>query len=103
VVQTEAQANAAGYTSTQMFAYSPTAGTAPTVGAGANLTASCTGVLAALCSDTTYPTYDPLKHRVVMRTAGARPASGAWDVGAYLFGSQSGKPSPPTGLTAVVH
>jgi hypothetical protein len=32
----------------------------------------------------------------------SRPATGAWDIGAYQFSSNDGPPNPPTGLTAVV-
>lgn len=31
-----------------------------------------------------------------------RPASGSWDLGAYVVGGQSSGPAPPTGLTATV-
>jgi len=36
------------------------------------------------------------------KAGAARPSSGAWDAGAYQFGSAAGKPAPPTGLTATV-
>jgi hypothetical protein len=36
-------------------------------------------------------------------TIGAsRPASGAWDAGAYVYGAQTAGPLPPTGITAIV-
>jgi hypothetical protein len=58
-------------------------------GAGANLTSICTGQLAALCSDI---------------DGNARPASGAWTVGAYSSSGISGTgPQPPTSLTAIVN
>jgi hypothetical protein len=59
----------------------------PVIGAGANLTNMCTGNLAPLCTD---------------KAGVARPASGAWDDGAYQA-SNSSPPQPPTGLTATVH
>lgn len=55
----------------------------PVIGAGANL--SSTGV-AALKSD---------------KSGTLRASTGAWDAGAYVFGSVS-RPEPPTDLTAVV-
>jgi hypothetical protein len=37
-----------------------------------------------------------------VRTAQTRPATAAWDVGAYQFPSATtGTPAPPTGLTGV--
>lgn len=51
------------------------------IGNGNNLTAQCTGALTALCAD----------------LAGiARPASGAWDIGAYQFTSGPGTVATPT-------
>jgi hypothetical protein len=86
VVQTQAQANAAGENDTsEPFAFSPIGATDATVGAGANLSQYCAGELAALCRDTSYPSYDPVAHRVILRTTVARPGSAAWDVGAYQF------------------
>jgi len=87
LLQTTSQATAAGYTSAETYAYSPTAANSSTVGLGANLTSSCSGNVAGLCNDTTYPTYDAVNHKVVMRTVVARPASGSWDVGAYQYAS----------------
>jgi hypothetical protein len=31
-----------------------------------------------------------------------RPASAAWDIGAYLLNAGDPRPNPPTGLTAAV-
>jgi hypothetical protein len=92
------------YTSSETYAYSPVASTNSTVGTGTNYTSMCSGTLAALCSDTTYPTYDVLNHKVVMRTAVARPSSGSWNIGAYYYGG-GGSPlvQPPTSLTLTVH
>lgn len=84
--QTAAVATAVGYTSSQTpYVYAPTSAGSPTVGAGTNLTASCSGNLAALCSDIAYATYNTIDHTVVMRSVNARPGSGAWDSGAYEF------------------
>jgi hypothetical protein len=105
--QTAAQANSNKsphydqYTDKQTYAYSPVAASNSTVGAGNNLSSMCSGNLAALCSDTAYATYDQANHTVVMRTVNARPASGAWDIGAYLF--QDGPIQPPTGVKATAH
>jgi hypothetical protein len=102
--QTVTQAASAGYNSSQTFAYSPTASNGPTVGTGINRTSLCSATLGALCNDTTYPTYDVVKHRVVMRDVVARPSSGTWDIGAYDYDA-GGSPSviqPPTGLTVSV-
>lgn len=65
------------------------------IGAGTNLTSLCTGVLVALCSDTSAGN---------SRTPVQRPATGAWDAGAYAYssGSAPAPPAPPTGLSAVV-
>ncbi len=87
----------------------PTDASAPTAGAGANLSSSCTGALAGLCTDTSYAcSYNVANHTVSCpaRTPVARPSgSKAWDVGAYSSGNSSSPanpPSPPTGLTVVV-
>ena len=100
--QTVAQATAAGYTASETYAYSPTLISSPTVGAGNNLTSSCSGNLVALCSDSTYATYDTVNHKVVMRTVVSRPGSGAWNIGAYQFGGSAPGPHPPTSLTLTV-
>lgn len=93
VYQTESAANSQGYTNTN--AYAPTSAGDITVGSVTNLTSSCATFGAALCSDTTVGG---------TRTPNARPASGAWDAGAYEFNqSGSNPPNPPGGLSAVVH
>jgi hypothetical protein len=105
IFQSEAKANAQGYTSSNN--YQPAAGGA-TVGAGANLTSSCSifSPDSALCSGTSmgvsensgsggqvasYPAI-PLV---------ARPTSSAWDAGAYLLVATT--PNPPTNVTAEPH
>jgi hypothetical protein len=87
VFETNAEATASGYTSTQVHPFSPTSSGSPTVGAGQNLSSSCGSFF--LCADI---------------LGVARPSSGAWDSGAYEFSQNtSGQPNPPTNLTAVVH
>jgi hypothetical protein len=94
--QSLATATSQGYNSSQLYPFSPTAG-GGTVGAGTNLTASCTGALTGLCSDSAVGVgYNATAHTVVVpsRNGIARPASGAWDIGAYQIttGSTSGGP-----------
>jgi hypothetical protein len=108
VFQTESVANAQGYVAANNFG--PTAATNATVGAGTNLTSVGCSTFAGICQDTTLGVgYDSVNHVVIVpgRTPNARPASGAWDAGAYFFGGTpvtgSNPPSPPTGLSAVVH
>jgi hypothetical protein len=55
------------------------------IGLGANLTSSCSGNLAPLCTD---------------KAGNPRPSSGAWDAGAYQ--SNANSPAPPAGLVATV-
>jgi hypothetical protein len=76
LVQTPPAASAAGFTADTPFAYAPTRADAVTVGAGANLAASCIRALAFLCADTAYGG---------LRTPEVRPDVGAWDVGAYTY------------------
>jgi hypothetical protein len=88
-----ATAASQGYVSSATNAYAPTSATSGTVGAGANLMNLASGARAALASDTTYGG---------TRIVNARPASGAWDVGAYSFSSTAAvRPQPPTGVTAI--
>jgi hypothetical protein len=107
--QTEGQASANvgvhfdQYKSSETYAYSPVVSTNSTVGGGVNLTSYCSGNVAALCSDTTYASYDSVNHVVVMRSVNPRPASGAWDIGSYLFNGGDRPPNPPTALSVVIH
>ena len=85
-----------GYNDAGTYAFEPTKSSGSTVGAGASLDALCTTVSAidvsagtACANDTTYAcNYDSTTHTVSCptRTPVKRPA-GAWDVGAYQFGS----------------
>lgn len=107
LAQTTAQSNANSsphfdqYTSSEMYAYSPVAVTNSTVGAGNNLTGSCSGSLASLCSDTTYATEDVSAHVVAMRSTNPRPSSGAWDIGAYEFGGATAPTVTSTSATSI--
>jgi hypothetical protein len=94
----------------------PTASGNGTVGAGANHTAYCTA-LAAFSSETAIGTdaatacqygttdgcaYNLASHTMMCpgQTPVARPASGAWDVGAYEYAGGD-PPAPPSNLTAM--
>jgi hypothetical protein len=100
----QADANAASkydqYTMSETYAWSPVASTNSTVGVGQNLTSSCSGSVAALCSDTTYATENTSNHTVVLRTTNGRGST--WDIGAFEFNAQGPPPNPPTSLSAVV-
>lgn len=101
IFQTEAAANAQGYTRTN--AYAPTTSGGATVGAGANNTSSCStfSTDSDMCSGiasvnetggqggqvVTYPA----------NAASARPSSRSWDSGAYEFASTA-----PQNLTVTV-
>ena len=102
---TDSQAASAGYTKSEAIPYSPTSSSAPTVGAGANLAsllpAGFSSADAGLIC--TQQTVNTVVQMVCTGTQNPRPASGAWDVGAYQFSaSSSSKPNPPTGLKATV-
>jgi hypothetical protein len=95
LLMSTATAASQGYTSSETYAYSPTAASNGTVGAGTNLTSLATAATALLATDTTYNGARPGK---------TRPASGAWDAGAYEFSSSgvSGTPAPPTNVKVLV-
>jgi len=107
--QTKSVANGQGYSISEHYAFSPTAATDITVGAGVNESSLCATIASinsaagdACQSDTTYGVaYDATSHTVSWpaRTPQSR-GSGAWDVGAYSYGG--GAPKAPTGLSAVV-
>jgi hypothetical protein len=113
LIQSVSVANGQGYALSQTYSFSPTSGSGATVGSGTNETSLCTTIASlnaaagtACQRDTTYGiSYNTTTHTVTFpaRTTNARPASGAWDEGAYEWNSSSGaQPNPPTGLTAVV-
>jgi hypothetical protein len=99
-------ATSQGYTSSETYAYSPTAGTNSTVGAGKQICGveeSCTGNFAALADDTTYGcSYNSSAETISCpaRTVNARKTTP--DSGAYEYGDPPPPPNPPTDLTAVV-
>jgi hypothetical protein len=90
IYQTNAAAGTQGYAAASNYA--PTAANEATVGAGTNLAGSCGAAGNALCSDTTLAN---------TRTPNARPASGAWDAGAYQFNGVA--PPPPSGSACDVN
>jgi hypothetical protein len=107
VVESATTASGQGYTNSQTFVYSPTSATAPTVGTGQNLTSSYWPAGYA-ANDTTYACSQQTVSGVVQSVCpahapNARPTSGAWNVGAYQFGTSSSSttPAPPTGINAV--
>ncbi|MGB2624541.1 MAG: hypothetical protein WA857_06060 [Candidatus Acidiferrum sp.] len=114
--QTQAQADANSsphfdqYTDTQTNAFSPVAGTNSTVVQGINEQLLCTTITllnatagAACKNDATYPSYNTSSHTVVTRSVNARPATTAWDIGAYQYSSSQVQAlQPPTSLQAIV-
>ena len=117
LLMTHAAATAAGYTASQNFAYSPIASSTPSVGTGTNKQSYCTTLLGssdpllqaagtACQSDSGYAcAYNATNHTVTCptRTPEVRPASAAWNRGAYQFGgTQASAPTPPKDLTAVI-
>ena len=120
LTQSVSTANGQGYTSSQTYAFSPANSSGGTVGTGTNEQAICTAIgsatvnglpnaaawaQAACQSDTAYAcSYNTSNHTLSCpnRTPNARPVSGAWDIGAFLYSTQN-PPNPPTGLSAVVN
>ncbi len=104
IFQTESVANAQGYTHGNNYA--PTSSSGATVGAGANLTTSCSSFSSdsALCSGTSGSVTDGSGTTALypaIPIVPRAPNSGPnWDAGAYLFGTAV---SAPTNLAAVVH
>lgn len=95
----------------------PTSGTSSTVGAGTNLQGYCTtllnstdGIVVRAGQACQNGTTSSCAYNTSARTISCprepvalRPASGAWDVGAYQFsGSVTGGPQPPTSFQGVV-
>lgn len=107
VFQTTAVANSQGYVAANNYA--PTGNANSTVGAGGNLSGSCSTFSSdsALCSGTSDAVAEQSGNggQVANYPAIAiiaRPSSASWDVGAYQFGNGQQVPNPPTGLAAVV-
>jgi hypothetical protein len=95
VVQTPSAATSQGYVIANSFR--PTSHGDATVGAGNNLSSSCSGLLGPLCSDASgYWNMNALG----IGNGINNTRTAVWDVGSYQF--QPG-PAPPTGLTAVPH
>jgi hypothetical protein len=91
VLQSIPTATTQGYTSTELELYSPIStcvtGSCSTLSAGINESSLCTGSLAALCTSTSYPTYNTTNHTMgVSKASPAGIARGSsWDAGAYQF------------------
>jgi hypothetical protein len=112
LTQSVSTASGQGYTSTSTYAFQTTGGSGSTVGAGTNEQSLCSTIAAfdstagtACQSDTAYAcAYNTSNHTVTCpdRTVNARPASAAWDIGAYQFGSAT-PVSPPSSVTAAPH
>jgi hypothetical protein len=102
---TDSAATSAGYTNSQVFVFSPTSSSSPTVGKGLNLTSVWPAGFSTQDSTIvcTQQTVNTVVQSVCTGTPVARPASGAWDVGAYQFSSGVHIPAPPTNVNAVGH
>jgi hypothetical protein len=105
VVETIATANAHNCYASSTYPYMPTSSCQDTVGTGSNLM-STYWPEGYSSNDTTYACSEQTVSGVVesvcpQRTANTRPSSGAWNSGAYEFGSSS-PPNPPTGLVVSV-
>lgn len=99
LTQSLATVNSEGYTNAQTYKYSPTDAGDSTVGTGTDLTASCSGPLADLCSDTTYGVTRTASNTVtVTRTSNPRPNGSAWDIGAYQYRAPNGSIRGSKGL-----
>ena len=103
--QSKATANGQGYTTSQGFVFSPISASAGTVGYALNLISVCnsSALLAALCQDTSYGVnYNASTHTItgLGRLPANRPASGAWDIGAYNYIPPPGSISSSTGIAS---
>jgi len=106
VIEATSTARSQGYVqSTSPLGDYPQSTSGATVGAGVNETSLCSAASSdnELCSGTsgaasgrggilTFPAIPIIP----------RPSSGAWDAGAFQFGSGNQAPAPPTGLAAIV-
>jgi hypothetical protein len=102
---TDAQATSAGFSTSAAIPFSPTSSSAVTVGAGANLASVWPAGYAMQDANLicTQQTVNTVVESVCTGTPIPRPASGAWDVGAYQFSAvSSAKPNPPTNVKATV-
>ena len=108
LLMSNSTATSNGYTSSQTYAYSPTVSGSPTVGVGTNVqsaycaaltTAGLTDAASACAKDSRYGmVYNATTHTVSYpgRTANSRPASAAFDIGAYQFSSNGNMAVSPT-------
>lgn len=111
IYMTQSTATSQGYVSSNDFA--PASASDSTVGAGANETnVYCAAsvlnyaIAETECVNGTSDgiSYDTANHTVSYPGVAlqARPSSGAWDVGAYEYGSGSSTVQPPTNVTVAV-
>jgi hypothetical protein len=102
VFQTTSAANAQGYTLANNF--EPTLGTGATVGAGKDAASSCSTYSSdgAYCSGTSDGVTEASGDVSLSPAIAIVARAAKWDAGAYEFGASTGKPSPPTGLAALV-
>jgi hypothetical protein len=103
--QTEAVANAQGYTPSNEYAPSASGST---IGAGANLSSLCATFSSnsELCGGTSDGVSEPNAQGGKIASDPAIPMvprGSTWDIGAYKFSGSGGQPpNPPTGLAALV-
>jgi hypothetical protein len=102
LLQTSSSASSQGYTSNEVYPFTPTSPSDGTVGAGTNMTSKCSS-FPTLCGDAAVGVaYNAANHTVSYpnRPINGRPSSGNWDIGAYLYGSFP-PPGPPSNLIAM--
>jgi hypothetical protein len=105
VYQTTSAASGQGYTASNNYA--PTTSSGASVGAGANLTSSCSifSTDLALCSGTSDAAMEQAGNGGQVATTPAiqiTQRQNSWDSGAYQFSAGSQPPAPPTGLSIIV-
>ncbi len=102
VLQTLAQANAQGYSSSEQYAFSPTSAypTDVTPGQGSSGSSLCSAAGVSACnSDTTYGvSYNTTNHTVSSPGRSSKTWNSTPDVGAYSYGGQSQGPGTPVNL-----
>jgi hypothetical protein len=104
IYQSTSAANGQGYTASNNYA--PTANNNATVGAGSNLSSSCSTFSSdsELCGGTSDGVAEQQADGGEIASfpdIAMVPRQSSWDAGAYEFGSGAA-PNPPTGLSAVV-
>ena len=110
LTQTEAVANGQGYTSSNNYA--PTNGSGSTVGAGTNLSSYCTTLsginapagTACASSGGVGCSYNTSNHTLScpLTAENSRPASAAWDIGAFQFAGGGGGGGSDNATGAVI-